>query len=162
MSLTVDGRETSIPETVGYKGMMLSGVPNLALTLGYTNASWTLKCDLVCEYVCRLLNHMDERGFTQVMPRAPGPWAATAPFLDLKSGYVLRSIDAFPKQGPRTPWRLNQNYPRDVRLLRYGTLHDEGVSFSSPAPGAAPGRDGEQGANGGAPAVPGRPQSIPT
>jgi cation diffusion facilitator CzcD-associated flavoprotein CzcO len=145
ISLTVDGHEVSIPETVGYKGMMLSGVPNMALTLGYTNASWTLKCDLVCEYVCRLLNHMDERGFTQVMPRGPGPSAPTVPFLDLKSGYVMRSIDAFPKQGPRTPWRLNQNYPRDVRLLRYGALQDEGVSFSAPAVASQPATDAERG-----------------
>ena len=109
---------------------MLSGVPNLALTLGYTNASWTLKADLVADYVCRLLNHMAERGYTRATPRAPDPADPTEPFLDLKSGYVLRSIDQLPKQGSRSPWRLNQNYPLDIRLLRRGALEDEGIEFS--------------------------------
>jgi monooxygenase len=131
ITIAVDGREIELSETVGYKGMMFSGVPNLAITLGYTNASWTLKADLACEYVCRLLNHMDARGYRQCMPRAPDPSLPTQPFLDLMSGYVLRSIDAFPKQGIRTPWRLHQNYARDILLLRRGALEDEGMEFSS-------------------------------
>jgi monooxygenase len=131
ITIAVDGREIELSETVGYKGMMFSGVPNLAITIGYTNASWTLKCDLACEYVCRLLNHMDERGYRQCMPRAPDPSLPTQPFLDLTSGYVLRSIDAFPKQGIRTPWRLHQNYARDILLLRRGALEDEGIEFSN-------------------------------
>ena len=130
MAIAVDGREVDLSEAVGYKGMMLSGIPNLALTLGYTNASWTLKGDLVAEYVCRLLNHMDELGYRQCLPRAPDPSLARAPFLDLASGYVLRSIDLLPKQGPRTPWRLHQNYPRDVAMLKYGPLEDEAIEFS--------------------------------
>jgi monooxygenase len=134
MGLEVDGREVDISETVGYKGMMLSGVPNLALTLGYTNASWTLKGDLVAGYVCRLLGYMDEHGYTQCTPRAPDPESERVPFLDLASGYVLRAIDELPKQGTRTPWRLHQSYPRDVLMLRYGTLEDEGIEFSSASP----------------------------
>ena len=131
IELEVDGREVDLAETVGYKGMMLSGVPNLALTLGYTNASWTLKADLVAEYVCRLLNHMAANGYDRVTPLAPDPSAPTLPFLDLKSGYVQRSIDQLPRQGAVAPWRLNQNYPLDVRLLRRGALEDVGVEFAS-------------------------------
>ena len=130
MAMTVDGRAIALPDTVGYKGMMLSGVPNLALALGYTNASWTLKCDLVSEYVCRLLNRMEERGYAQCTPRAPGPSVAREPFIDLTAGYVLRSIDSLPRQGARAPWRLHQNYARDIVMLRLGGLEDEGIEFS--------------------------------
>jgi monooxygenase len=145
MSLSVDGREIALGETVSYKGMMLSGVPNLALTLGYTNASWTLKADLVAEYVCRVLNHLSRGGYSHFTPLAPGPGVAREPFLDLKSGYVLRSVDSLPKQGARTPWKLNQNYPRDVRLLRHGSLEDEGIEFSrAAATPPAPPRDERQ------------------
>ncbi len=130
MAIGVDGRDVDPSETVSYKGMMFSGVPNLAVTLGYTNASWTLKCDLVAEYVCRLLNHMDERGYAYCTPLAPDPSQPTQPFIDFNSGYVLRSIDAFPRQGTRTPWRLHQNYLRDIRMLRRGALEDEGIAFA--------------------------------
>jgi len=130
MEISVDGSRIDLSETVGYKGMMLSGVPNLALTLGYTNASWTLKGDLVAGYVCRLLGHMDDLGYRQCTPIAPDPLLPRAPFLDLASGYVLRSIEDLPKQGPRAPWRLHQNYPRDVLTLRYGPLEDEAIEFS--------------------------------
>jgi monooxygenase len=137
MELAVDGDEVSIPDTVGYKGMMLSGVPNLALSIGYTNASWTLKCDLTCEFACRLINHMDERGVRQATPRlAPG--TPTQPFIDLKSGYVLRSLDKFPKQGVHAPWRLYQNYARDIVTLRHGAIEDGALEFSNPAPAARP------------------------
>jgi monooxygenase len=130
IELTVDGREVDVSETVAYKGLMLSGVPNLALALGYTNASWTLKCDLVAEYVCRLLNHMDEHDYRRCMPLAPGPGIGTEPIIDLTAGYVLRSIDQLPEQGTRTPWRLHQNYPLDILMLRHGRLDDEGIEFS--------------------------------
>jgi monooxygenase len=130
IELSVDGREVELAETVGYKGMMLSGVPNFAFAVGYTNASWTLKADLVSEYVCRLLGHMRSRGYDIVTPLAPDPSQPTQPFLDLASGYVQRSVDNFPRQGTVTPWRLNQNYPRDVRLLRHGPIDDAGVAFS--------------------------------
>ncbi len=128
--IAVDGRRVDLSETVGYKATMLSGVPNMALTLGYTNASWTLKCDLVSEYVCRLLNHMDEHGYVQCTPKEPPPSVAVEPFLDLKSGYVLRSLDALPKQGARAPWRLRQNYPLDRLTMLRGPLEDEGMEFS--------------------------------
>jgi cation diffusion facilitator CzcD-associated flavoprotein CzcO len=133
MELAVDGRDIELAEKVAYKGFMLSGVPNLALALGYTNASWTLKCDLISEYVCRLLNHMDERGYAVVTPREPDPSVGREPIVDLKSGYVMRSIDSLPKQGGRAPWRLHQNYPRDIRMLRRGPIEDEGIEFSAGA-----------------------------
>ncbi len=129
MTLRVDGADINLNDTVAYKGMMLSGVPNFALTLGYTNASWTLKADLVSQYVCRLLNHMDRRGFQICTPVAPDT-LEREPIIDLKSGYVLRSVHELPKQGSATPWRLHQNYPRDVLLMRHGRLQDAGMQFS--------------------------------
>ena len=136
--LTVDDEPVTYPDRVVYKGMMLSGVPNLILVLGYTNASWTLKADLVSGYLCRLLTFMDEHGHDQVMPLAPDPSVARIPLLGLQSGYIERAADWLPKQGERLPWRVYQNYPRDVRLLRHGPLDDEGVRFSSPARAARP------------------------
>lgn len=130
MSLAVDDKPVVLPETVAYKGMMLSGLPNMAMALGYTNASWTLKCDLCSHYVCRLINYMDEHGYQQCMPLAPDPSLPREPFIDFNSGYVVRAIHNFPKQGPRAPWRLYQNYPRDVHLLKRGEIQDEGVRFS--------------------------------
>jgi monooxygenase len=132
MEIAVDGREVELPKTMGYKGMMLSGVPNLALAVGYTNASWTLKCDLTCEYVCRILNHMDEHGYRQCMPHNRDPSVAPEPFIDFTSGYVLRSIDKFPRQGSKPPWRLHQNYARDIFALRFGTIDDGAMVFSNP------------------------------
>ncbi|MDM4719090.1 NAD(P)/FAD-dependent oxidoreductase [Micromonospora sp. WMMA1363] len=128
--LTVDGAVVEPARTVAYKGMMLSGVPNFAMTIGYTNASWTLKADLVATYVCRLLTHLDHTGQQIVMPLPP-PDGELHPILDLTAGYVLRSVDALPKQGARAPWRLHQNYPRDVLVMRYGRLTDQGVRFSA-------------------------------
>jgi monooxygenase len=138
MTVGVDGRDVDMSDTVGYKGMMFSGLPNMAVTLGYTNASWTLKADLCAEYVCRLLNHMDANGYRVVTPLGPDPSAPTEPFLDLRSGYVLRSLDALPKQGERTPWRLHQNYARDIMLLRRGPIEDEAIAFSRAPVSAAP------------------------
>jgi monooxygenase len=129
MELVVDGKEIALPDTMGYKGMMLSGIPNLAIALGYTNASWTLKCDLTCEYVCRLLKHMDANGYVQVTPENNDPTVVPQPFLDLSSGYVTRSVDKFPKQGSKAPWRLYQNYPRDIFSLRYSALDDGALQF---------------------------------
>jgi monooxygenase len=130
MTLSLDGEVVDVPETVSYKGMMLSGVPNFSMVIGYTNASWTLKADLVNRYVTRLIQHMDRRGLAVATPLAP-PEGADLPFLDLAAGYVQRSLAQLPKQGSRTPWKLHQNYLRDVRLMRRGPLEDEGISFSA-------------------------------
>jgi hypothetical protein len=116
--------------------MMLGGVPNMAMTFGYTNASWTLKCDLICRYVTRLLNHMDTRYATQATPRPPPGTVGTEPFLGLTSGYVLRSLDRFPRQGPSAPWRVHQNYLRDITLIRRGDL-EEGMEFATRTPATA-------------------------
>jgi monooxygenase len=130
IELSVDGRPVAIPETMAYRGMMLSGVPNFALCFGYTNASWTLKCDLTCVYVCRLLNHMDEHRYAQVMPVNDDSSITDEPFLDLASGYVQRSTHLFPKQGSRAPWRVHQNYALDILSLRRSELDDGVLRFA--------------------------------
>ena len=108
-------------KTFNYKGMMYSGVPNLASSFGYTNASWTLKCDLTCEYVCRLLNHMKKHGYAQCTPRLTDPSITAEPWVDFSSGYIQRALHLFPKQGSKAPWKLHQNYVRDLMTLRFGT-----------------------------------------
>jgi cation diffusion facilitator CzcD-associated flavoprotein CzcO len=133
IDVAVDGGRVDFAGTFAYKGMMFSDVPNLALAMGYTNASWTLKAELICRYVCRLLNHMRATGTRQCTPRRRDPDLADAPFLDLSSGYVRRSIHLFPKQGATLPWRLHQNYVRDLLLLDRGTLDDGVMEFSNPA-----------------------------
>lgn len=130
LEIVVDGRDVTLSETMSYKGMMLSGVSNFAFAVGYTNASWTLKCDLTCEYVCRLLNHMDKSGHKQCTPHNRDPSVLERPFIDFSSGYVQRSIDKFPKQGSKAPWRLYQNYPRDILNLRFGSVEDSAMEFS--------------------------------
>jgi monooxygenase len=133
----IDGEPVDMSQAVGYKGMMFGGLPNMAIALGYTNASWTLKCDLVAEYICRLLAYMDANGYQVATPRAPDPSQPTDPFIDLKSGYVLRSIDQLPKQGATHPWRLHQNYPKDIRLLKRGPVDDQMDFSRAPVPAAA-------------------------
>jgi len=138
VDFAVDGAPVDVPKVFGYKGMMLEGVPNLAMALGYTNASWTLKCDLTCEYMCRLLNYMDAHGHDRVMPTLNDPTLEAVPFIDFSSGYIQRSIHKFPKQGSRSPWKLYQNYALDILTLRYGALEDGSLQFSrAPAPGTA-------------------------
>ncbi|PKP90361.1 MAG: FAD-containing monooxygenase EthA [Alphaproteobacteria bacterium HGW-Alphaproteobacteria-16] len=129
---TVDGVRADPSKSLGYKGMMYSDIPNLASSFGYTNASWTLKADLTCAYVCRLLNTMKKRGMRQVTPRIADD-VQPEPFLNFTSGYVQRGIDRFPKQGNRRPWRVHQNYALDLMTLKYGGV-DEGVEFSNPEP----------------------------
>jgi monooxygenase len=136
MEIAVDGREIELAQTMGYKGMMLSGVPNMAMTLGYTNASWTLKCDLTCEYVCRVIKHMDEHGYRQCTPHNRDSSVSEEPFIDFSSGYILRSIHHFPKQGSKRPWRLHQNYALDILTLRYSAIEDGAMQFSSVPPAA--------------------------
>ncbi|MGZ4480379.1 MAG: flavin-containing monooxygenase [Nocardioidaceae bacterium] len=134
MDLVVDGEPVHLPDTMAYKGMMLSGVPNFAYVVGYTNASWTLKADLVSEYVVRLLRKMAADGAAMVVPERD-PSVAEEPFLDFASGYVQRSVDRFPRQGARAPWKLRMNYLRDVLMIRHGRLDDGALRF---APAAAP------------------------
>lgn len=140
IQLAVDGRDISLPETMVYKGTMLSGVPNFAFTIGYTNASWTLKADLVAEYVVRLLRHMDAHDYEKCVPVNDDPKVTEQPLIDLDAGYVQRSIHEFPKAGSRPPWRLRMSYPHDMRTLRYGRIDDGTLRFSArSAPRAHPG-----------------------
>jgi monooxygenase len=138
LHITVDGAPVDLARTLNYKGMMFSGVPNLASSFGYTNASWTLKSDLTCEYVCRLLNHMRKHGLRQCTPRNNDPTISEEPWVDFSSGYFQRAMHKFPKQGSRLPWKLHQNYARDILMLRYGKLDDGAMAFSNPAPAAFP------------------------
>jgi hypothetical protein len=107
---------------------MFSGVPNLDMVFGYTNASWTLKADLINRYVCRLLNHMAAHGYVSATPVAPAE-GGSEPFVPLTSGYIQRSIAQLPRQGKRAPWRVYQNYFLDRRVMGRGTLEDEGMTF---------------------------------
>ena len=122
-SFSVDGEDVALPDTMAYKGLMLTGLPNYAYTVGYTNASWTLKADLVSEYVTRLMKKMDAEGLDIAVPVADASIEAQ-PFLDFAAGYVLRSVDQFPRQGDKKPFRLNMNYTLDLPVLRHGSLTD--------------------------------------
>ena len=128
--LSVDGRPVRLPETMAYKGMMLSGVPNFAFTIGYTNASWTLKADLVSDFTCRLLAYMDSHGYDTCVPVNDDAGVTERPLMDFSAGYVLRSIEQFPRAGSRAPWRLGMSYARDVVTLRYGRINDGAMRFS--------------------------------
>ncbi len=125
-TLSVDGRPVEPGKTLLYKGTLLRDVPNFALVLGYTNASWTLKADLACAYVCRLLNHMDAKGARVCVPRLTDAEMPVVPLIDFSSGYIQRSLADIPRQGTKAPWRLYQNYVLDLLGLRYGKL-DDGV-----------------------------------
>lgn len=126
--LVVDGKPVNLPDTMGYKAMMLSGVPNFFYTVGYTNASWTLKADLVAEYVVRVLHHL-RRTNTRIVVPVRDPEVGERPFMDFEAGYVLRALDHLPKQGDRAPWLLKQDYLRDVATIRAGRLDDGVLSF---------------------------------
>jgi len=130
MSLTVDGQPVSLPDTVAYKGMMLSGVPNFAYAIGYTNSSWTLKVGLLCEHFCRLLAYMDAHGYDTARPEPAGPAMPKRPFLNFGAGYIQRAISQLPRQGDRAPWLTSMSYTSDVKLLRRLPVQDPELHFS--------------------------------
>ena len=130
IEVSVDGRAVDFSKTLNYKGMMYSDVPNLASSFGYTNASWTLKCDLTCEYVCRLINYMDRHAYKKCMPHNVDPTITELPSLGFSSGYVQRSVAKMPKQGSKRPWRLYQNYALDIVTLRFGKVNDGVMQYS--------------------------------
>jgi len=133
IEVTVDGARVDFSRTLSYKGVMYSDVPNLASVFGYINASWTLKADLICAYVARLVAYMDRKGYVQVTPRNREPGMPTAAFVEhFSSGYVQRSLASLPKQGRKAPWRVRQNYFADIASLRYGAIADEALEFSRP------------------------------
>jgi monooxygenase len=130
MELFADGQPVNFAKTMNYKGAMFSNVPNMAAAIGYTNASWTLKCDLISDYVCRLLNYMDKHGYTQCVPRQHDPSIREEPLIDFTSGYIQRSIGELPRQGSRKPWRLRQNYLLDLISLKSSFAGDGALEFS--------------------------------
>lgn len=132
IELCVDGDVVDLPSRLTYKGMMLEGVPNQALAVGYTNASWTLKCELTCQYVSRLLAHLHHTGQRQCTPVNSDASVTALPLLGLSSGYVQRSAHRFPKQGSKFPWQVHQSYLRDYRALRMSDVAGDAMVFSSP------------------------------
>ncbi len=126
------------PEAIAFRGMMLSGVPNFAFAIGYTNSSWTLKVDLVCEHLCRLMSYMDARGLASVTPVNDDPAMETRPLLDFKAGYVTRALDQMPKQGPAAPWQLPMDYRTDLQNLVKGPIVDPALRFTARADLAVP------------------------
>jgi cation diffusion facilitator CzcD-associated flavoprotein CzcO len=144
--INIDGCPAEPATTMSYKGALYSDIPNLASVFGYTNASWTLKADLICDYVCRLLNHMEKRGYATCTPRNTDPSIERLPPVDFSSGYFQRAMDKLPRQGSRKPWRIYQNYVRDVVALRLAPLDDGVLQFTArprrpdPEPGEEAGR----------------------
>ena len=130
IEVIVDGKPVDFAKTMNFKGVMFSDVPNLAAVFGYTNASWTLKCDLTCAYVARLIKHMDRHGYAACTPRQHDPSIQSEPLIDFSSGYIRRAIDQFPRQGSKKPWRLYQNYFRDLFSLRFGAVNDKALEFT--------------------------------
>ena len=128
ITLSIDGQSVDLSKATSYKGSMFSDVPNLAYAIGYTNASWTLKCDLTSAWVCRVIAHMDRGGYASCVPEHDAS-VGQQPLITFSSGYVKRSIDAFPKQGDRKPWRLNQNYVLDTMALKHGKVDDGTLQF---------------------------------
>ena len=129
IAITVDGTPVKPADHINYKGMMLSDVPNMVLSFGYTNASWTLKCDLTARYFCRLVRHMDAHGLDICLPRLPAEGVERQPMLDFSSGYVQRAAGSLPGQGAKPPWRVYQNYFKDVAALGLGTVTDGVMEF---------------------------------
>jgi cation diffusion facilitator CzcD-associated flavoprotein CzcO len=138
IALTVDGEPVQLSRTVAYKGMMLSGVPNLVMAIGYTNSSWTLKIGLLCEHFCRLLSHLDAHGYDAACPEPSDPAMPTRPFLDFAAGYIRRAVDQLPRQGDRMPWLTSTSYRSDVKLLRSDDVTDPELRmFRATAPTGA-------------------------
>ncbi len=129
IALRLDGRAIDPATHLIYRGMMLEGVPNLVLAFGYTNASWTLKIDLVSRRLCRMLNHMRRKGYAVFEPARPAADVEPRPMLDFNSGYVNRAQAMLPKQGDRTPWRVRQNYLLDLWAFRFSRLKDGVLVF---------------------------------
>jgi len=134
MRISVDGIPRRTADSLAYKGMMYSGIPNLFQSFGYINASWTLRSDLIADYVCRLINHMDARG---VEIATPTPAADVTPerlAMDLQSGYVQRGADALPRSGNRAPWVVTANYKYDRAELLDGPVANELALSRAAAP----------------------------
>lgn len=130
----LDNQEADPTQHIVYKGMMLDNIPNFAFAIGYTNSSWTLKVGLLCQHLCRILSHMDKKGYTVCKPGRPINFMETTPLMDFKAGYVQRAIDQLPRQGNEAPWVMTQNYFADEKLLRKGPVLDPSLHFEAAAP----------------------------
>ncbi|WP_224483419.1 flavin-containing monooxygenase [Robertkochia aurantiaca] len=130
MQLSIDKQVTDTSNLHVYRGVMFSDVPNFAIAVGYTNASWTLKCDLNCHYVTRILNHMEKHGYETCTPRFDDKAFSSEPLLDFEAGYVKRALDILPKQGSSHPWKVYQNYIKDTLALKYGKVTDKYLEYS--------------------------------
>ncbi len=130
IEISLDGTPIDLTGRISYKGMMIRGVPNFSFTLGYSNASWTLKCNLVAEYICRLLKHMSTHGYDCATPVGIEPAIVEKPAINLNSGYIRRGIELLPKQGSKKPWKFHQNYALDMLDLRFSALDDGTMQFS--------------------------------
>jgi monooxygenase len=128
INVSVDGKKMNPNDLLNYRGSMVSGIPNMSNVFGYTNASWTLRADLISEYMCKVLNHMDRENYVEARPVAVGV-EADSDFLDFESGYVQRAMDRFPKRGKEAPWIITQNYARDIFMMRYGKVEDGALIF---------------------------------
>jgi cation diffusion facilitator CzcD-associated flavoprotein CzcO len=132
IALTVDGEVVDAAKRLSYKGMMLDGVPNLAYAIGYANASWTLKCDLTCDYVTRMLNHMHNTGLQQATPDASGAEEGDSTMFALNSGYLNRARHLLPRQGKSYPWQVKQSYIADYRAMKMTSIEDDVMRFTNP------------------------------
>src|SRR5690606_17563931 len=132
MQVSVDGQPFVPNQSMSYRGVMFENLPNMGMVFGYTNASWTLKADLISSYVCRLLQHMDEKGVRQVTPRNHNAGIKRLPFINMQSGYIARVKDQIPQQGDERPWKLYQNYFLDMTLLKLASLDDPALEYSNP------------------------------
>lgn len=134
MALDVDGAPYDVAGRYAYKALMFEDLPNFAMLFGYPNMSWTMKVDISCAYIGRLLNYMDRRGYRQVTPRNHDRSLERLPFMDLKAGYVRRALEKMPSQGNKFPWRLYNNYWLDLATLRFTKLADGVLEFKQSAP----------------------------
>jgi len=135
LQILVDGRSVDLSRKITYKGSLYSDIPNLASTFGYTNASWTLKCELTCNYICRLLKFMDRIGRPICVAKFDDTAVHPERWLNLTSGYIERAVDKLPKQGSKRPWKIYQNYLLDLMLLKFGAIDDGVLHFSDRTPG---------------------------
>jgi len=129
MQLRLDGQPVDMGAQHAYRGVMLSGIPNFAVAVGYTNASWTLKCDLNAQYVARILKRMQRKKLSVVTPKYDPDSFTTEPLLDFDAGYIQRAQKLLPKQGSKAPWKVYQNYLKDLRMLRYGSIQDKYLTY---------------------------------
>jgi len=127
--IEVNGSLVDFSDTVSYKGCMFSNIPNMNLAFGYTNASWTLKCDMVSQYICRLINYMDKNDFKQCCPKQNDPNLTLEPYMDFTPGYIARVLDRLPKTGSKVPWQVKQSYFYDKEIFEKGALDDGIIEF---------------------------------